>query len=154
MAVALTEGLGVTGGARRGLRDRTSAKLADDLYGSDDVGVEFRQTLCRHPPLRVLTAADLLYRELGHEIRADTEASNAPVSTGWYVPVSCDLDGVFLVCDRIEDRLVWEPGRPSAKVRSLQQSQFLRPGWSKEGDGVVLCHFAKLHYAASKGRDA
>jgi hypothetical protein len=96
------------------------------------VPIELGQFLGRHPKLSVHATADRLNGVATYEICGDLESCDIAGATFLYVPVARDLNRVLLVRDRIEDRLLRQPGRKLALARGLDKFEFLGADRSEE----------------------
>ncbi len=88
-------------------------KLLSYLDETDNVPVHFLKILRRDPPFCVKRPSDLLDSVPHHEFSPHLESSYIARATCLYVPVPRDLNGIFLVRDWVENRLIWQARRPS-----------------------------------------
>src|SRR5882757_7954186 len=101
-------------------------EFVHDLDQPHQMAVELVQLLRRHPQLQDRLPTRLLDRVTPQELRLDPEPGHIPDPVLRDVPVAGDLDGIVLVKDRIEDRLLRQPRRPSPPSRLLNEVKFVR----------------------------
>lgn len=88
----------------------------------------------------MLTATGLLDWEGVDEFSPDLEPGYIASTVRFHIPVSCDLDSVSLMKDRVEDGLLGQAGRKSSVAGFLDQPKFSRADWSPEGDSCHIGH--------------
>src|SRR5262249_42317110 len=109
----------------------------DHLDAADDLRIERRQLVGRHPQLLVRASARRLDRILSRECVFDLEPCHeAGVARPRVlaIPIARDLPRVLEREDGIEDRLMGEPGRKRTEPRLGDQTKLLQP------DGTVEHH--------------
>src|SRR6185295_13703690 len=122
---------------QRGVRRqsfRGSAKSLRYLNVPNHVPIELGQFLCGLPKLRVHSTTNRLNVVPAYKFCCDLESCDIPGPALFHVPVARDLDRVLLVRDRIEDRLLWKPGRKLTPSRGLDQLKLFRTNRSEKRD--------------------
>ena len=99
---------------------------------SNDVPVELIEFFGGNPILPMLSRACNLDGVFRKVVRFDSETENVAGATIACIPVACDLDGVALLKDRIEDRLLRESRWKRAPTCSANKFKFLLPRGSVE----------------------
>ena len=90
-------------------------EATDFLDLSDDVVVELLKPLGRNPILQDRLTSDLMYVELIEVGLFDIEPDHEPDPRRFHIPVAGDHRRVLLVEYGIEDRLIWQTRRSSAR---------------------------------------
>jgi hypothetical protein len=83
-----------------------------------------------------------MHLERGEATPWNPETRDVAEASVTSVPVSCDLDGVRLIENRIEDRLVFEARRKPMQARLHDEQQFLATHRSIECDVIAARRIA------------
>lgn len=109
-------------------------EFPNDFDEPNQMGIEFGKLLRGHPQFLMDPTADHLDGVSLSELGVDMEPGHIPGPTVLDVPVLGDLDRVFLIEDRIENRLIRQARREGSPARVFDEFEFFRADRSEEGE--------------------
>ena len=104
--------------------------FGNDFDQADNVLVHLGKVFSGNPKFEMNRGSDLLLRITGKKFSADGEPGDVAGAAVRNIPVASDLPRVFLIQDRVEDRLVGQARRKLTKTVGGNQAEFFRPDGS------------------------